>query len=217
MFIIFGRPVVEEANTMAPAFGKIFKEMIIVTDPARPLPRAGKGTVMRKQALQVYGKDIDELWVVAPFSVSNIYIHYRYARVENSTTSTEIAPPKTWLAADIETWLIAQASSIVSSGIVRPYVDVFDQGFDRCVHPSQEILVELTVSPVYTPPSFATVSSVHCVPTPTRISLLRPRKVSRRTSYSNIPRCTSLPLLPQGSSRATLLMQGLRQNNKSQI
>ena len=55
----------EEANSIAPAFAKIFKEMIIVTDPARPLPRAGKGTVIRKQASALYTSDIDELYVIS--------------------------------------------------------------------------------------------------------------------------------------------------------
>ena len=55
------RSTVEEANRSAPAFGKIFKEMIIVTDPARPLPRAAKGTIVRKQALALYEKEINAL------------------------------------------------------------------------------------------------------------------------------------------------------------
>ena len=55
------RPIIEEANRIAPAFAKIFKEMIIVTEPDRPLPRAGKGTVIRKQALEVYEKEVNDL------------------------------------------------------------------------------------------------------------------------------------------------------------
>lgn len=57
------RPVVEEANKIAPTFARIFKEMIIATDPARPLPRAGKGTVIRPQSLSLYSDDIDRLYV----------------------------------------------------------------------------------------------------------------------------------------------------------
>ena len=51
----------EEANALAPAFAKIFKEMILVTDTARPLPRAGKGTVIRKQTLGLYEPEIQAL------------------------------------------------------------------------------------------------------------------------------------------------------------
>ena len=53
----------EEANSKAPAFARIFKEMIIVTRPDKPLPRAAKGTVVRPQALQLYGEEIQNLSV----------------------------------------------------------------------------------------------------------------------------------------------------------
>ena len=46
---------------MAPAFSRIFKEMILVASKDKPLPRAGKGTVMRKAALAEYQNEIDEM------------------------------------------------------------------------------------------------------------------------------------------------------------
>ncbi|KAH8103378.1 hypothetical protein BXZ70DRAFT_1055180, partial [Cristinia sonorae] len=52
-------PYVEEANKLAPAFARIFKEMIIVTHPDKPMGRAGKGTVLRKQVLQSYEAEIN--------------------------------------------------------------------------------------------------------------------------------------------------------------
>ena len=51
----------EEANHIAPAFARVFKEMIIVAHPEKPLPRAGKGTVIRKQALALYEQEINDL------------------------------------------------------------------------------------------------------------------------------------------------------------
>ncbi|EEB97205.1 hypothetical protein MPER_03523 [Moniliophthora perniciosa FA553] len=50
------------ANAIAPAFSRIYKEMIIITLSDRPLPRTPKDTVIRKQALKVYEQDIDELY-----------------------------------------------------------------------------------------------------------------------------------------------------------
>jgi len=35
--------------------------MILITSGEKPLPRAGKGTVMRKLALQVYNDEIEGL------------------------------------------------------------------------------------------------------------------------------------------------------------
>ncbi|KZT70000.1 acetyl-CoA synthetase-like protein [Daedalea quercina L-15889] len=52
-------PRVEEANRSVAAFSRVFKEMILVTDPSRPLPRAGKGTVQRKKVLDLYAEDIE--------------------------------------------------------------------------------------------------------------------------------------------------------------
>jgi hypothetical protein len=51
-------PAVEEANRSAPAFGRIFKEMILVARPDKPLPRAAKGTVNHKAAIALYDEEI---------------------------------------------------------------------------------------------------------------------------------------------------------------
>lgn len=58
------RPVVEEANSVAPAFSRIFKELILVADNKKPFLRAEKGTVMRKATLDVYAQEIEDLCVV---------------------------------------------------------------------------------------------------------------------------------------------------------
>lgn len=56
------RPIVEEANRVAPTeTAHIYKDMIIVVDPAKPLPRAAKGTVIRPQAMKAYEEEIENL------------------------------------------------------------------------------------------------------------------------------------------------------------
>ena len=60
-FSYYNRPHIEEANKLAPTFARIFKEMIIVTDPAKPMARAGKGTVQRKGVLAAYADEIERL------------------------------------------------------------------------------------------------------------------------------------------------------------
>lgn len=55
----------EEANKVAPAFSRVFKEMILVVDPKKPLPRVGKGTVAGKAALVLYDTEIDKLYVAS--------------------------------------------------------------------------------------------------------------------------------------------------------
>ncbi|TDL22742.1 acetyl-CoA synthetase-like protein [Rickenella mellea] len=55
-------PAIEEANTFAPKHSRIFKEMIIVTDPARLLQFTPKGTLRKKMALGEYAAEIDQLY-----------------------------------------------------------------------------------------------------------------------------------------------------------
>lgn len=55
------RPLIEEANKTAPAFSRIFKEMILITKRDKPMARAGKGTVQKKATLKVYESEIDAL------------------------------------------------------------------------------------------------------------------------------------------------------------
>ena len=61
------RSAIDEANKTAPAFSRIFKEMILVTSKDKPLPRTGKGTVMRKMALKIYEGEIESLCVTYVF------------------------------------------------------------------------------------------------------------------------------------------------------
>lgn len=61
----------------------------------------------------------------------------RYETMEADTdASTVVEPPKTWEAHDIEPWLVAQVLHIYSDSIKNIHVDVdlFAQGFDRCVY-----------------------------------------------------------------------------------
>ncbi|GLB38113.1 putative acetyl-CoA synthetase-like protein [Lyophyllum shimeji] len=106
--------VIEEANRAAPAFSRIFKEMILVTARDQPLPRTGKGTVMRKMALKAYDAEIEAL----------------YATVEQSAKGEDVVPPVSWAKDDVQTWLLEQAASIHSGKVFSSSGDLFDQGFD---------------------------------------------------------------------------------------
>ncbi|KAJ3555779.1 hypothetical protein NM688_g2383 [Phlebia brevispora] len=107
-------PTVEEANQLAPAFGRIFKEMIIVTPPSRALPRPAKGTIARKQAVKEFEDEIQNL----------------YLTVENSSGTKDIVPPKSWRDEDVESWLLEHAASVNDGRPVNPAVDLFEQGVD---------------------------------------------------------------------------------------
>ncbi|KAE9383585.1 acetyl-CoA synthetase-like protein [Gymnopus androsaceus JB14] len=107
-------PTIEETNKVAPAFSRIFKEMILVVDRQKPLPRVGKGTVARKAALALYESEIDNL----------------YETVESNSGGDSIEPPKSWEIADIRPWLVGQISDILSAEAPAITADLFEHGLD---------------------------------------------------------------------------------------
>ncbi|EKM57056.1 uncharacterized protein PHACADRAFT_208208 [Phanerochaete carnosa HHB-10118-sp] len=109
-------PAVQEANAKAPAFARVFKEMILVADPGKPLPRAAKSTVIRKQALDLYEVEIEQLQV--------------YESAKESAPSDGIPPPASWSSQDIEQWLVELCTSIKDGSRISASKDIFNQGFD---------------------------------------------------------------------------------------
>ncbi|GIZ41761.1 hypothetical protein CKM354_000505600 [Cercospora kikuchii] len=55
-------PHVKKVNANSPAHARIMKDMILVTSLRKPLPRAGKGTVQREASVELYEKELEELY-----------------------------------------------------------------------------------------------------------------------------------------------------------
>ncbi|EQK99859.1 Male sterility, NAD-binding protein [Ophiocordyceps sinensis CO18] len=55
-------PLVEEINKETVAHGRINRSFVGLTDAAKPLPRAGKGSIQRAAALKLYEEEIDNLY-----------------------------------------------------------------------------------------------------------------------------------------------------------
>ncbi|KAJ7617794.1 hypothetical protein FB45DRAFT_932692 [Roridomyces roridus] len=106
-------PVIEEANAIAPGFSRIFKEMILFTSHEKPLPRAGKGTVMRKAAIKLYTPEIDALYTTAE---------------EHAVDS--IKAPTIWTTEYIQPWLMEVAAVVCNFTSISPTMDLRQQGFD---------------------------------------------------------------------------------------
>jgi thioester reductase-like protein len=51
-------PIIEKVNQETVAHGRILRDYVFVSDPARPFPRAGKGTIQRAMATKLYADDI---------------------------------------------------------------------------------------------------------------------------------------------------------------
>ncbi|KAH9475908.1 putative NRPS-like protein biosynthetic cluster [Psilocybe cubensis] len=107
-------PIVEEANKIAPAFSRIFKEMILIASPQKPLPRAGKGTVMRKAAINAYASEIDAI----------------YAQVNAIVDCERVAYPSSWNIENTMAWLKNEVEEIRSGRSISVVDDFFHQGVD---------------------------------------------------------------------------------------
>jgi long-subunit acyl-CoA synthetase (AMP-forming) len=75
---------VSQANAAAPAFGRVYKEMILVTNPNKPLPRAAKGTINRKAAIKAYEQEIDAMYILF---IDLIRDQYAYAWTDMKPSS----------------------------------------------------------------------------------------------------------------------------------
>ncbi|KAL1658229.1 male sterility protein-domain-containing protein [Schizophyllum commune] len=98
-------PVIEEANRVAPAYSRIFKELILTTRMGKPLPRTEKNTVMRKLALEVYNTDIEKI----------------YAVVESHAQTGEkgVKPPSSWDVAAVAVWLAEHGFDSLNATVLR--------------------------------------------------------------------------------------------------
>ncbi|KAJ7075616.1 putative aminoadipate reductase [Mycena belliarum] len=107
-------PVLEEANKDAPAFSRIYKEMILVVSPGKPMLRAPKGTVIKKQTVELYNKEIETL----------------YETIDASRNATsDVEPPASWTIPDLVPWLTMH-TSLITGRDISVGLDLFDHGFD---------------------------------------------------------------------------------------
>lgn len=83
----------------------------------------------------MYTADIDALYgslvYTSTLADANRW-QLRYETVEASAQSvSDVEPPATWGATDVEAWLASQAADINSAHTLDPDADLFSQGFDR--------------------------------------------------------------------------------------
>lgn len=121
----------EEANKLGPSFARIFKEMIIITDPDKPMPRSGKGGVQRRAAILAYSDKIEELYVRTYYRVFFTQRFSRYIMVGKSRDTSTLKSPTFWNVESVEGWLLDSAASINGDQILKADDDLFEQGFDR--------------------------------------------------------------------------------------
>ncbi|KAF5393844.1 hypothetical protein D9757_000419 [Collybiopsis confluens] len=107
------RDAIESANRIAPAFSRIFKDMILVVGPEKPLPRVAKGTVARKASFALYDAEINGIYETVA-----------------SNPGDSIEPPESWEAKSLAPWLTGQISDILSTKTLPVTTDLFEHGLD---------------------------------------------------------------------------------------
>lgn len=106
----------EAANAKAAGFARIFKETIIPSVPGKPFPRTPKGSIKRKQTVDLYREEIEQM----------------YAAVEKAKGGDDIPLPDSWARSHLEPWLASLIEQLVQHP-VKSQNDLFEQGADRYV------------------------------------------------------------------------------------
>ncbi|KAF9497419.1 acetyl-CoA synthetase-like protein [Pleurotus eryngii] len=106
--------ILVKANKFAPAHSKIFREMVLIADPKRPLEYTPKGTPKRSSILQAYAKEIDDA----------------YMSFEESS-ALDVALPESWTPA----YSLDLARAVVKKALpdahdIRNDADIFQLGCD---------------------------------------------------------------------------------------
>lgn len=55
-------PLIQQANSNSPAYGRVMQEMILFVSPEKPLPRPDKGTIQRRLAYEMYSVELSALY-----------------------------------------------------------------------------------------------------------------------------------------------------------
>ena len=113
----FYRSSVEKANRESATYARIFKELILVTTPGKPLPLTPKGSLMFKQSLILYAEEIEQL----------------YTDMEKAGGG-DGPMPSSWSAKGIREWVAVNVKELLDVNVVLDETkDLFDMGVDRCV------------------------------------------------------------------------------------
>lgn len=125
-------PVIAEANELAPSIACLFEETIVITTPDKPLPRSAKGSVMRTEALKLYAREINAMYETLEgaggcneFSANRVEKHRSWQR------PGRVSPDDYSDSAQLEQWLLSEASALLHREDVDPAMGLFHQGFSN--------------------------------------------------------------------------------------
>ncbi|KAJ2985393.1 hypothetical protein NUW58_g5554 [Xylaria curta] len=107
-------PKIDKANKAAPKFGRIPKELIILTSRDKPFARASKGTIQRRLSIDAYEEEIENL----------------YQKVEEGLLTNGLPPLRSTSADDLVPFLRELYSDTLESYEILVDDDLFIKGLD---------------------------------------------------------------------------------------
>ncbi|KAI0830379.1 acetyl-CoA synthetase-like protein [Trametes gibbosa] len=106
-------PTIEKVNAYAPSHSRIFKEMIMVTLPNKPLEYTAKGTPRRQVCIAAYDAEIDAL----------------YSRLEEASQS-DLVPPREWSMENTREYISGVIQRVMKNPNIKDEDDIFQNGCD---------------------------------------------------------------------------------------
>ena len=102
-------PVVDAANRVAEGFSRIGKDMIVPMPASTPIPSTDKGSIIRAQVYNVFGKEIEEA----------------YVRLEQRQEGTMVMD-----GVELEMHLLSLGQQILGPQLSSPHEDLFTLGMN---------------------------------------------------------------------------------------
>ncbi|GAB7357574.1 hypothetical protein MBLNU459_g0084t1 [Dothideomycetes sp. NU459] len=148
-------PTIQRANKDCPAHGRIMRDMIVFTHPAKQVMRAGKGTVQRRPTLDLYQEEFDALYSQA-----------------TDVTSEGVKATSKIDRKELEVAMMNVVREITDSEDITPNTNFFRRGFDslavmsltrriRAMIPKDEqsLLENISTKTIYDYPSISQLTS----------------------------------------------------------
>ncbi|KAK6082367.1 nonribosomal peptide synthetase [Seiridium cupressi] len=121
-------PLVVSANKETVAHGQIGRQFITLTNPDKPFPRAGKGTIQRTGAVKLYKDEIDQLYekfsqvsqTEAPrldVSSEDALVQSIVKLFETHLESPRLEPDTDFFSAGIDSMQVINASRLLRGGL----------------------------------------------------------------------------------------------------
>lgn len=143
-------PVIKKVNEQTVAHGRIMRDYVFLSDPARPFPRAGKGTIQRAMAVKLYADDIRRIF-------------------ESSSGSNGVPATSVELDFSSETALVDGIQELVQRTLKLPALGLGDDFFTMGVDSLQVLQIARALSAsvketvearsIYSHPNIAKLSS----------------------------------------------------------